>query len=40
MNAVQHSLHFTNHIKVVEFDKKTDYFCLSMRASLTYLQLS
>ena len=40
MEAVQHSLHFTTHIMVVEFDKKTDYYCLSMRASLTYLQLS
>ena len=24
MEAVQHSLHFTTHVMVVEFDKKTD----------------
>ena len=28
MEAVQHSLHFTTHVMVVEFGKKTDYYCL------------
>ena len=37
MDAVQHSLHFTNHVKVVEFDKKTDYFYESIADLLATL---